>query len=154
MTQLLSIIICGAHKNTCKKIILNVEPRKDIANVWHTQGNTHFFSHFFSHIYFILTVAPFCGLLWHQRHLAMLSLLTFESAMCRIQTLSMLHPHWVPTSQALQIHYLSQLLSKILASKVVNEWIKAAIQAAETERQFVGHVERLTIEESHHSMTQ
>lgn len=54
---------------------------------------------------------------------------------------------------ALQIQYLSQLLSEILGSKVVNERIEAAVQAAETQRQFVGHVERLPVEEFQHSMT-
>lgn len=54
----------------------------------------------------------------------------------------------------MQIHYLPQLLSEILGSKVVNEWIDAAIQAAETERQFVGHVNGLLIEESQHRVGQ
>lgn len=45
-------------------------------------------------------------------------------------------------------------MSEILGSKVVNERIEAAIQAAETERQFVGHVDRLLIEESQHSVSQ
>lgn len=66
----------------------------------------------------------------------------------------MLHLHRVCTTQAIQIHYLSQLLSEVLTSKVVNERIKAAIHTAKTERQFVGHVERLIIEESQHSVNQ
>lgn len=54
----------------------------------------------------------------------------------------------------MHIHHLSQLLSEILRGKVVNERIKAAIHAAETERQFVGQVERLVIEESGHGVSQ
>lgn len=45
-------------------------------------------------------------------------------------------------------------MSEILGSKVVNEGIEAAIQAAQTERQFVGHVDRLLIEESQHTVSQ
>jgi len=53
-----------------------------------------------------------------------------------------------------QIDHLSQLLSKILGGKVVNERIEAAIHAAETERQLVGHVERLVVEEPQHRVSQ
>lgn len=66
----------------------------------------------------------------------------------------MLHLHWVHATQATQIDYPSQLLSEILGSKVVNEGVEAAIQAAETKGQFVGHVERLPIEESKHRVNQ
>ncbi len=45
-------------------------------------------------------------------------------------------------------------MSEFPGNKVVNEWIQAAIQAAETERQFVGHVKRLFIKESQHSVGQ
>lgn len=44
-------------------------------------------------------------------------------------------------------------MSEILGSKVVNEWVEAAIQATETEGEFVGHVDRLLIEESQHSVS-
>lgn len=45
-------------------------------------------------------------------------------------------------------------MSEILGSKVINERIEAAIQAAETEGQFVGRVDRLFVEESQHTVVQ
>ncbi len=121
----------------------------DVARAWHTQDNTPAFPHFLSHASLCLSLSLCCGVQSYK-----FSLLTFSSAMCRVQILIILILHWVCTTQALDIQYLSQLLSKILGSKVVNERIEAAIQAAETEREFVGHVERLMIEESRHSVSQ
>lgn len=45
-------------------------------------------------------------------------------------------------------------MSEIPGSKVINEWIEAAIQATETEGQFVGHVERPLKEDSQNAVSQ
>lgn len=84
----------------------------------------------------------------------MFPILTFKRAMCRVQSaLFILHLRRVHTAQGVQIYYLPQLLSEIFGSKVVNEGVEAAIQAAQAERQFVGLVGRLLIEESQNSVS-
>lgn len=45
-------------------------------------------------------------------------------------------------------------MSEFFRGKIVNEGIKAAVQAAETQSQFVVNVQRLSIEEFQHSVTQ
>lgn len=79
------------------------------------------------------------------------SLLTFKTARYREQRF---HLHRVHTTQAVHIHYLSQLLPEFLGSKVVDEWIEAAIQAAETESQFVSHVQGLLVEDPQYGVSQ
>lgn len=44
-------------------------------------------------------------------------------------------------------------LPEILGTKVVNEWIETAIQAAQTERQFVGRVDGFLVEDSQDTMS-
>lgn len=80
--------------------------------------------------------------------------LTFKNAGRRVQTLLKLHLCGVSTDQAMEIKHLPKLFSEFLGSKVVNERIKAAIQAAETERQFVGWIYGLLIVESQHTVSQ
>lgn len=48
---------------------------------------------------------------------------------------------------------MPQLFSEFLGRKVVNERIEAAIQAAETESQFVGRIYRLLVVESQHTVS-
>ena len=69
------------------------------------------------------------------------------------QTPHVLQLHRVHTAQTVQVYYLPQLSSEFLGGKVVDERIEAAVHAAETERQFVSHVQRLVVEDFHHSMT-
>ena len=75
--------------------------------------------------------------------------------MGREQALLVLRPPPdVRGAQAPQPQHLPQLVPELLGGKVVDEGVQAAVEAAEAQRQLVGHVQRVIIEEPQHGVSQ